>query len=153
MKRRMSMSDIEGMLSRNPHLAALNSGISPQAAAQSLPSNPIEAPEGKTKKLRSSPQPKTRPEVEMNAILGAMLRRSEIASFEFEGITLIYGDGARYTADFAVFQNDGRLRLIEVKGPFIRRTGLQALQSAKAKYKLIRFELWQLTKGEWKQLK
>lgn len=72
----------------------------------------------------------------------------EIRDWKFESVKLRLADRTWYTPDFAVFENDGRLRMVEIKG-FWR-------DDAKVKYKVARemyhhFD-WQalaLVRGQW----
>lgn len=143
---KMTAHELRDMVARSATLSKLNGHIAPSGE----PKAPQEAPA--KPKLRTSPRPKTRPEVEMSAILERELKSGAISSFSFEGITLEVGDGMRYTPDFSVWENDGTLRFIEVKGGFIRRTGIQAFKAAKGKYPKAKFEMWQLDSGRWEKL-
>ena len=88
----------------------------------------------------------------MAAILRLRLENQEIHSYTFEGMTLICGDGMRYNADFMVIERTGEVTLVEVKGAFIRRSGLQAFQAAKKAHPYFTFQLCQLDNGEWRKL-
>lgn len=150
-----SLADIRARLQHNPALAALN----PHLAAPGLvpgafpPGAGKIPPYGKTRRIRQSPHPKTKPEREMNSILSAMKEKGEIVSFTFEGVTLLVGDGLRYTPDFIITMPDGRVVCIEVKGQWINRhAGVQMFQAARGAWKNFKFELWQLSDGKWNQL-
>ncbi len=99
-------------------------------------------------------------EKEYAMILEAMKRKSEILRYEFEGITLRFAE-VRYTPDFVVFSkilgcvNPAEVRLIEVKGPFIkgnRERAVERFRHAKTYWPEFTFELHQKTKEGWRQL-
>lgn len=82
----------------------------------------------------------------------------EIKGFAYEGITLKWGTdesgrGMRYTADFAVFENDGSISLHEVKNAFIWGKDKTRYQGCKAQWeKHFKFTMWQWKGGVWKQI-
>ncbi len=82
--------------------------------------------------------------------LEAQKRRGEILRWEFEPFTLRFA-GVRYTPDFAVWRDSPTdLRIIEVKGAFIRERGLERFRHARTYYgEFLRFQLWQKTKDGW----
>lgn len=139
-------------IAKNPHLLSPASAALPPSASFEPEKAAPEPKTGKTRKIRRSPEPKTRPEREMAMILMRKLAQGEFHSFGFESMTIEVGSGLRYTPDFTIWNNDGTLRFIEVKGPYIRRTGLQVYQAGKKAYPKAVFELWQLDGGNWTQL-
>jgi hypothetical protein len=141
-------------LALNPHLSSqfLDHQNREDVGVNRKPTvSEVVAPEGKSRKLRKAPEPKTRPEREMAMMLDRSMKQGDIQSFKFEGMTLQF-NGMRYTADFLVFEIGGRVRLVEVKGSFIRRTGIQAFQAAESNFPYFTFEMWQLTKNEWSRV-
>ena len=97
-------------------------------------------------------------ELEYAFILERMKRNDEISDWKYEGITLRW-NGVRYTADFAVFPSEldvsGRIKLIEVKGPFIagnRARAVERFRHAKTYWTYFDFELHQRTKDGWHRL-
>ncbi len=104
-------------------------------------------------------------EAEFAMRLEAMKRAGEILRYEFEGVTLRFA-GVRYTPDFVVFghiddpaaANFGApfVKLIEVKGPFIkgnRERAVERFRHARTYYPEFSFEMWQRQKGgEWNQI-
>ncbi len=99
-------------------------------------------------------------ESEFAMILEAMKRKGEILRYEFEGITLRFA-GVKYTPDFVVFDwiketnNYKELRLIEVKGPFIkgnRERAVERFRHAKTYWPEFTFEMHQKTKNGWRKI-
>lgn len=72
------------------------------------PAEPAEAPSG--------PKFKSKAEARYAELLERQRRAGQIESWRYEAITLRIGLGARYSPDFLVVTNDGRMRLVEVKG-------------------------------------
>ena len=99
-------------------------------------------------------------EREFAMILEAQRRNGEIASYEFEGITLRWS-GISYTPDFAIFPLalavSGQIKLVEVKGPYIKgkfERAVERFRHARTYYgDRFLFELWQKTRSEgWHRL-
>lgn len=88
----------------------------------------------------------------MNSMLESRLRNGEFSAFGFEAMRLEIGDGVTYTPDFVVWKHDGTLLFIEVKGPRIEEDSIVKWKSAKGRYKLAKWEMWQLAMGEWTQI-
>ena len=69
-----------------------------------------------------------------------------------EGITLRWPDGMTYTSDFVVYGGSKPL-LIETKGPFIRRSGLEKFRAARARWTAFEFQMHQRDKAyNWKKI-
>ena len=133
----------------NPHLWAPNPAY--ETATHGIYC-PVESLELKKPKL-PKPRKMTRPEMEMEKLLDLQKRNGMIFDFGFEEITLRLGDDCRYTCDFTIWENDGRISMTEVKGPFIRPDSLVKFRVAKEKFPKIMFTLWQRAKdGGWTQL-
>jgi hypothetical protein len=112
-------------------------------------------------------------ESEFSLRLEAMKRKDEIKRWEFEGITLRWGDGMRYTPDFVVFTNVMQMlrqmellkpdqfptvewkgiKLIEVKGAHIWDRDTVRFKGAAAYWPEFAFEMWQKKAGEWKRIR
>ncbi len=86
------------------------------------------------------------------ALLEARRKRGEFTRVDREGITLRWPDGMTYTPDAVCWNEVGAPLLIETKGAFIRRSGLEKFRAARAQWSWFSFELWQRVKGEWKKL-
>ncbi len=67
-------------------------------------------------KPASGPKFKSKAEARYADILDNQKRRNIIRDWSYEGVTLKLADGVRYTPDFLVTENDGRMTLIEIKG-------------------------------------
>jgi hypothetical protein len=108
---------------------------------------------------KTKPRKMTTPELEFAFILERMKRNDEIADYKYEGITLRW-DGLRYTPDFIVFPSplavSSRIKLIEVKGPFIvgnRARAVERFRHARTYWTQFDLELHQRTKADgWKRL-
>ena len=77
-------------------------------AGMSMPAEAENAPSG--------PKFKSKAEARYAELLERQRRAGQIESWRYEAITLRIGLGARYSPDFLVVTNDGRMRLVEVKG-------------------------------------
>lgn len=64
----------------------------------------------------SGPKFKSKAEARYAELLERQRRSGQIESWRYEAITLRIGLGARYSPDFLVVMNDGRMKLVEVKG-------------------------------------
>lgn len=90
-------------------------------------------------------------------LLEAMKARGEIVGFEFEGITLRYGNEEQFqsTPDFAVIvskiEDHVKLRFYECKGAHVRNApaAMQRFKHARDNHPHYEFELWIREKGEW----
>ncbi len=130
----------------------------------------IMEPSGKENALQANVAPKkakrgvmNKTESEFAMILEARKRAGQILRYEFEGITLRFAN-VKYTPDFVVFRgSDLRsngwtrtgIKLIEVKGPFIkgnRERAVERFRHAKTFWPEFTFELHQRTKAGWKQI-
>lgn len=94
--------------------AAMHSTLSkqPVAAPKKARGNPDRTKYGK----RHIPGEMNQTESRYAELLEARKLRSEIISWDFESITLKLADGCRYTPDFAVWNADGTIELVDVKG-------------------------------------
>ncbi len=92
-------------------------------------------------------------ESEYAMILEARKRAGEILRYEFEGITLRFAN-VKYTPDFVVIHR-AYIKLIEVKGPFIkgnRERAVERFRHAKTYWPEFTFEMMQRTKDGWRQI-
>lgn len=64
----------------------------------------------------TGPKFKSKAEARYAQILEAQVRGGQIRSWRYEAVTLVLADGVRYTPDFLLHENDGRMTLMEVKG-------------------------------------
>lgn len=137
----------------------------PNASASLLAANSVTAaPEPPAEILSASVAPKkatgirrrgkmNRTEEEFSRFLESRRERGEIREWEFEAIKLHLGEGAYYTLDFLVRENDGGATLVEIKGAKIWSRDAVRYKAAVGKYSwLYRFELWQRADGTWRRL-
>lgn len=119
--------------------------------------SPVDLPESRKSKLRKAKEPNAT-EAEYGLILEAMKRKGEIVHYVFEGISLRWADGLRYTADYAVFAENARTRLIEIKGrqnKAIRRRddAIVRFKGCRAEWKTyFDFEMWEKGKDGWQRI-
>lgn len=131
----------------------------PQLSATLLRPDPKDDVQGNvvTAKARRGVMNKT--EREFSFILEAQKRAGDILRYEFEGITLRFAS-LRYTPDFVVFPPaiavSGQVKLIEVKGPFIKgkfERAIERFRHAKTYFdQVFLFELHQKTRQGWRQI-
>jgi hypothetical protein len=103
----------------------------------------------------------TRPEREYGLILEAQKRAGEIIDYLYEGIRLKWGvdpetgEAMWYKPDFVVMPvfDLGRMKLVEVKGPWINPRDMVRFKGCRAAWPLLQFEMHQRDKdGRWTQL-
>lgn len=104
---RMTEADYTALLARRQAQAAPPRAERVAVGVQ-VPAEPAEAPSG--------PKFKSKAEARYAQLLERQRRAGQIESWRYEAITLRIGLGARYSPDFLVVTNDGRMRLVEVKG-------------------------------------
>lgn len=108
-------------------------GVSSHPPAGEKPGNKQESP-----RLRQKRGPR---ENKTEAAFAAWLRaRNADCQVEREGITLLLANGVRYTPDYAVISQDGRVTLWEVKGPHAWEDSMIKLKVAATRFP--RFEFW-----------
>lgn len=149
-----------GVRDLNPHLFG---AMHPKTIAESEPAPAL---------LRKRRRKMNGTESRFADVLAAMQRKGEIVSFEFEGMTLRWGNEETfsYTPDFSVIvdwknlatellRGDGtdpkphvRLRFIEVKGALIRPNDWSRFKHARDNFPLYEFELWQWKEKTWTRL-
>lgn len=133
-------------------LIAANQGAVSSLADLVAPVVQTEAPQKKADGIRRRGQ-MNKTEASFARLLESRRSRGEIRDFEFEAVKLHLGEGAYYTLDFLVRENDDRVTLVEIKGAKIWSRDSVRFKVAVGKYSwLYRFELWQRASGEWSQL-
>lgn len=139
----------KSFLEANPQLC----GVDGQKVGQKPVQANVSAPQARRGKMNNT-------ELEMAFILEHQKRNDEISDWRFEGITLRW-EGVKYTPDFAVFPSSfsvsGKIKLLEVKGPFIagnRARAVERFRHARTHWTQFDFELWQRSKdGQWSQIR
>lgn len=117
------------------------------AALAQAPAHPVAAtPAGERKETRY----RSKAEARYADILEAERLAGRIRSWRHEAITLKLADGVRYTPDFLVVDEDGRMALLEVKG-YMREAARIRLLVATEQYPLFRWRLaWARRDGQFK---
>lgn len=85
-------------------------------------------------------------------ILNAKQRRGELLSVRYEGMTLRWGGGMKYTADMVAQKPDGSWLLFEVKGAHIRSRDIVRFKGCRAEWPEFEFQMWQWKSGEWTRI-
>jgi hypothetical protein len=133
-----------------------------QAKHGFAPPRPVkpEQADPKPKKLRGSAKEPNKTEAEFGVLLKAQRSRGEIIRYVYQGITLHWGGGMRYTPDWFVIVTQAptysfkafRSRLIEIKGAKIWDRDIVRFKGCKAEWPEFEFEMWQRTEGRWNRL-
>jgi hypothetical protein len=102
-----------------------------------------------------SPKTMNKTERDFAWILEAQKREGKILRYEYEGMALKWA-GMRYTPDFVVIKPDvaglnRKFTLIEVKGAHIWSRDIVRFKGCRDYWPEFKFEMWQKTKGGWKQ--
>jgi len=121
-------------------------GRGSQSAA--LPSKPLISNPSAITSLSVS---QSNDELKLNKTEAQYYRFLKLLRHQFVGVqcmTLKLGDDCRYTADFLVLNQEGKLEAHEVKG-FMREDALVKLKVAARMYRFINFFLVKKTKTEW----
>jgi len=75
-----------------------------------------------------------------------------IDGYQFHALALIWPD-MRYTPDWMVWDYDGQIKLIEVKGPHIHsRDSRVRFLTARRDYPWFQFECWQWKDKQWRDI-
>lgn len=92
-------------------------------------------------------------ESEFALYLEAQKRNGEISRYQFEGVTLRWGNDMRYTPDFVAFPTfPGALpMMIEVKGGHVWDRDIVRFKGARAAWPEFGFQMWQKKEGQWKK--
>lgn len=109
------------------------------------------------RKLEQKVREPNKTEARFGAVLEARKKRGEIDSYRYEGMSLRWGGGMRYTADWVVIDNwtltsNPRVTLIEVKGKLLRNQDLVRFKGCKSEWPEFYFEMWQEIDREWKRI-
>ena len=97
---------------------------------------------------RRVPGKMNRTEAKYAERLGAIKLAGEIASFEFENVTLKLAKDTRYTPDFMVLMPDGTIEFHEVKG-FMRDDAWAKLKFAAERFPMFTFRLVKWVAKNW----
>lgn len=103
------------------------------------------------------PKPKGRQpnktEAEFGLILEAQKRKGDIIAYAYEGLSLRWSDGMRYTPDFVVIVEDSPFRLVECKGGYIWPKDMIRFKGCRAEWKKhFDFEMHQKREGTWQRI-
>lgn len=110
----------------------------------------------KTRPARSSRDWRARmnkTESDFALILDGEKQAGRITRYIYEGLTLRWGDGMRYTPDFVAFPSfpGAPPMMIEVKGGHIWDRDIVRFKGAKASWPEFGFQMWQRKNGQWKK--
>lgn len=157
MKRKLELPAKEGrskaFLELNPHVYAPAPTVAIPATVQ-----PVE-----TKLLRRRRKVMNKTEAMFARLLESQQARFEIISFDFEGLTLRWGNEETftYTPDFLVTrctELNGcdfpmvKLRFVEVKGAYIWPKDWDRFKHARDNWPNFEFQLWQYKQREWRRI-
>jgi hypothetical protein len=109
-------------------------------------------PEAKPKKLRGGAKLPNKTEAEFGLILESQKGRGEIIRYVYQGITLHWGDGMRYTPDWFVILPARIHRCVEVKGARIWDRDIVRFKGCKAEWPEFEFEMHQKAEGRWQRI-
>jgi len=85
--------------------------------------------------------------------LDYLQREGAIKRWAFEAVKFRLADRTWYTPDFPIWLHDGRMRLVEVKGPFIREAGRIRFRVARELYPEHEWLMVQRGKGgQWREV-
>lgn len=87
------------------------------------PNKPVEVCQSPAKPKKSSSSARTQPtrgvmnkvETAYAAMLEELKLVGQVKTWRFEAVTLKLAEGCRYTPDFQIVMNDGRINMVEVK--------------------------------------
>lgn len=115
--------------------------------------NAPESPVAAQKPLRGAKQPNGT-ERQYGLILEAQKRHGDIDEYRYEGLTLRWGDGMRYTPDYVVYGwAIDRPICIEVKGAHIYDRDLVRYKGCRAEWKQhFDFQMHQKKAGTWSRI-
>lgn len=90
-------------------------------------------------------------EAEFAMFMEDLLRKGNIQRYEYEGLTLRWPDGMRYTPDFVIYHvyRLPRISLIEIKGAFAWQKDIVKFRAAKAYWPMYQWEFWSKTSTGW----
>lgn len=136
----------------SPGVRALNPHLYEQPSATTV--KPVEQPQKRGKRRREM----NATEREFSLMLQRQMDEGRIINWDYEGLTLRWADGMRYTPDFVVIVSVAPagathvcLRLIEVKGAYAWQKDVVKFRAARANWPLFEFEFWQKDANGWAQ--
>lgn len=109
-----------------------------------LSSNPLPA-EMRAAPSRPTPGRMNKTEARFAALLDGWKLAGDILDYKFESVTLRLAPRTHYRTDFAVWLKDGRTRVYEVKGGYIRDDSWQKLKTVAVLY-----PHWEFVRAQWK---
>lgn len=174
-KRTFTVGDIQERMLRNPELAKLNPGINAKMAGKS-PETPlalvlttqttIDRPKTPTRGKKRREMNQT--EREFSMILQRWMKDEDIVSFNYESMTLRWGEGAgllSYTPDFVAIRNIVlqhppergeskpflQIVFFEVKGAHAWKQDIVKFKAARAAFPLFEFQLHEKGPHGWQK--
>lgn len=92
-------------------------------------------------------------EAEFGLILEALKRKGDIIAYSYEGLSLRWGGGMRYTPDWVVLIEDAPIKLIECKGGYIYPQDMIRFKGCRAQWDgRFDFEMHQKREGTWQRI-
>lgn len=108
-------------------------------------------PKPSHRKLEQKARQPNKTEARFGAVLEGRKKRGEIDSYRYEGMSLRWGGGMRYTADWVVIIGT-EVYLLEVKGKLLRNQDLVRFKGCKSEWPEFHFEMHQEVNREWKRV-
>lgn len=120
----------------------------------SSPEGSISSPLGSTQQSRDASRPAfdSKLEAAYDQYLSALKHAGEIQAFWYHPLTLKLPGGIRYTPDFMVWPNDGKVQIHECKGSLKMknaRDGITRLKIAAGVFRCFDFRLVMRSRGKW----
>lgn len=90
-------------------------------------------------------------------MLDDRVKRGVIRGWSFERLTLTLafaGAGiksVKYTPDFMLIRNDGSFELVEIKGGFVRQSGINKFKQARDRFRCFHWTFAQYRNHEWEE--
>lgn len=112
------------------------------------PDNAIVTPELSVDPQRK-PREMNKTEARFYGMLCAKLRRGEIQSVRYEGMSLKWGGSMKYTPDFVVIPNEGKWIMIETKGKHEWSRDVVRWKGAKSDWPEFDFQYWREVERVW----
>ncbi len=133
----------------NPHLMKSLTELLPDTKRLAEAVTGAEFPPKRVGKRRKE---MNKTEADFSRLLDARKNRHEILSWDYEGLTLRWPDGMRYTPDFVVFDLDDYVTLIEVKGAYAWAKDIVKFRAARDRWTgPFTFQFWQKIDGIWQE--
>lgn len=86
------------------------------------------------------------------SLLAVLLRTGEIKGWKYESYKVRLADRTWFTPDFAVYLPSGTLRLVEVKGGFVRDDAKVKFKVAREQYSEHEWVMVQWSRGTWQKI-